>query len=162
MKGLATGAALVAVAAIILSSTNAYPDNDPDVLRYPAPKLHPQTTGCVTVHGTGTISKWPYVSRICIGDRAKAQDIACPSVADIFHIDKRWEDTLEDKNRRERKFGCKDIVGLVLRVVEVYPESDDDGFACGLDYNRNKWCMRVEAFEGATTVTMPNGETFKQ
>jgi hypothetical protein len=158
---LFTTAALSAVAAITLSAT-AYPDNDPDLLRYPAPELHPQTTGCVTVHGTGTISKWPYLSRICIGDGAKAQDIACPSVADLFHTDKRFEDTLEDMERRERKFGCKDIAGLTLRVIEVYPVSDDDGFACGLDYDHNKWCLRVEAFEGTTTFTMPNGETFKQ
>jgi hypothetical protein len=80
----ATGA-LSAIAVTTLKA-DAGP-NDPDLLRYPAPKLHPQTKGCVTVHGTGTLSKWPYVSRICIGDKAKAQDIACPSVADIFHID---------------------------------------------------------------------------
>jgi hypothetical protein len=160
MRGLAIGAAVAA--AITLNGANAYPVNDPDVLRYPAPKLHPQTTGCVTVHGKSTLSDWPYVSKICIGDAAEALDFACPSVADIFHTDKRWEDSVEDMDRRQRKFGCKDIAGLKVRIIEVYPESDEDGFACGLDYNRNKWCTRVEYFEGKTTVTMPNGETFKR
>jgi hypothetical protein len=154
-------APLGATAAITRSAT-AYHDNDPDLLRYPAPELHPQITGWVTVHGQGTISDWPYESRICIGDTAKAQDIACPSVADLFHTGKRFEDTVEDMKRRERKFGCKDIAGLKLRVVEVYQESDVDGYVCGIDYNHNKWCLPVEAFQGTTTVTMPNGETFKQ
>jgi hypothetical protein len=140
----------------------ANPDSDADVLRYPAPELHSQTKGCVTVQGKSTISEWPYVSRICVGDTAVALDIACHSVADLYHTDKDWEDTLEDVKSRERKFGCKDIDGVKLRIVEVYQESDADGHACGLDYNRNKWCLRVEAFEGTTTVTMPNGQTFKK
>ena len=92
---------------------------DPDLLRHPAPELHPQTTGCVTIHGKATISQAPYVSRICVGDSARAQDIACPSVADLYHTDKRLEDTLEDMKRRERKFGCKDIDGLRLRLIEA-------------------------------------------
>jgi hypothetical protein len=71
----------------------------------------------------GNISKAPYVSRICVGDTVRAQDIACPSVADIYRADKRLDDTLEDMKRREQKFGCKDIGGLKLRVIEVYQES---------------------------------------
>ena len=67
-------APLGATAAITRSAT-AYPDNDPDLLRYPAPELHPQITGCVTVHGKGTISDWPYVSRICIGDTQKRRTL---------------------------------------------------------------------------------------
>jgi hypothetical protein len=153
---------LAAVAAIALMAT-ANAEDDPDVLRYPAPELHPQTTGCVTIHGKSTISEWPYVSRICVGDTARAQDIACPSVADLYHTDKRLGDTLEDMRRRERKFGCKDIDGLKLRVVEVYQGSDDTyGHACGVDYNHNKWCLTVEGFEGVTTITMPNGQTLKK
>jgi hypothetical protein len=94
-----------------------------------------------------------------VGDTARAQDFACPSVADLYHTDKRLEDTLEDMKRRQRKFGCKDIDGLKLRVIEIYEES---GHACGVDYNRNKWCLTVEGFEGITTVTTPNGETIKR
>jgi len=111
----------------------------------------------VTVHGKSTITDWPYSSRICIGDTARAQDIGCPSVAAIFHTGKGFEDTLEDMKRRERKFGCKDIDGLKLRVIEIYQESDTDGYACGVDYNHNKWCLIVEGFEGTTITTMPNG-----
>jgi hypothetical protein len=73
--------------------------------------------------------------------------------------DKRPEDALEDVRRRERKFGCKDVDGLRLRVIEVYQET---GHACGVDDNRNKWCLTVEGFEGVTTVTMPDGKTFKK
>lgn len=63
-----------AVAAIALTAT-ANADDDPDVSRYPAPELHPQTTGCVTIHGKSTIGPSLYVSRICVGDTARAQDI---------------------------------------------------------------------------------------
>ena len=35
---------------------------------------------------------------------------------------------------RQRKFGCKDIDGLKLRIIEIYQESDKDGHACGVDY----------------------------
>jgi hypothetical protein len=153
------GLMALALIANVSGVATANADNDPDVLQYPAPKLHPQTTGCVTIHGKSTISDWPYISRICIGDTARAQDIACPSVADLYHTDKRFEDTMEDMERRERKFGCKDIDGLKLRVIEVY---QDSGHACGVDYNHNKWCLTVEGFEGTTTVTMPNGTTFKK
>ena len=158
---VARGLLLAAVTAIALTAT-ANAKDDPDILRYPAPELHPQRTGCVTVHGKSTLSEWPYVSRICVGDTARAQDIACPSVADLFHTDKRREDTLEDMRRRERKFGCKDIDRLKLFVMEIYQESDTDGYACGVDYNHNRWCLRVEGFEGVTTVTTPNGTTIKK
>jgi hypothetical protein len=152
------GLSFAAVAAIsLMASANA--EDDPDILRYPAPKLHPQNTGCVTIHGKSTIGDSPYTSRICVGDIARAQDFACPSVADLYHTDKRFEDTLEDMQRRQRKFGCKDIDGLKLRVIELYQES---GHACGVDYNHNKWCLTVEGFEGTTTVTTPNGETIKR
>jgi hypothetical protein len=97
----------------------------------------------------------PFVARICVGDTAGAQDIVCPSVADLFHTDMRREDTVEDMERRQRKFGCQYVDGL-LRIVEVYQESDADGYACGVDPNHNKWCTRVEAFEGAMTVTTPD------
>jgi hypothetical protein len=148
---------LLAAVTAIAPTASANAEDDPDILRYPAPKLHPQTTGCVTVHGKSTITDWPYSSRICIGDTARAQDIGCPSVAAIFHTGKGFEDTLEDMKRRERKFGCKDIDGLKLRVIEIYQESDTDGYACGVDYNHNKWCLIVEGFEGTTITTMPNG-----
>src|SRR3974377_1136466 len=138
---------LAAVTAIALTAT-ANAKDDPDVLRYPAPELHRQTTGCVTIHGKSTIT---FVSRICVGDTARAEDTACPSVADLFHTDKRLEDTLEDMKRRQQKFGCKDIDGLKLFVIEIYQESDTDGYACGVDYNHNKWCLTVEGFEGTTT-----------
>ena len=155
------GLLFAAFAAVALMATAANAEDDPDILRYPAPKLHPQNTGCVTIHGKSTISDWPYISRICVGDTARAQDFACPSVADLFHTDKRFEDTLEDMERRQRKFGCKDIDGLKLRVIEIYQESDK-GHACGVDYNHNKWCLTVEGFEGITTVTTPNGEIIKR
>jgi hypothetical protein len=149
---------LATIMAIALAAT-ANADDDPDISGYPAPELNPQTTGCVTIHDKSTLSDLPYVSRICVGETATAQDIACPSVADLYHTDKRPEDALEDVRRRERKFGCKDVDGLRLRVIEVYQET---GHACGVDDNRNKWCLTVEGFEGVTTVTMPDGKTFKK
>jgi hypothetical protein len=149
---------LTAITAIGLT-TVANADDDPDISRYPAPKLRPQTTGCATIHDKSTINDWPYVSHICVGDTARAQDIGCPSVADLYHTDKRLEDTLEDMKRRQRKFGCKDIDGLKLHVIEVYQGT---GHACGIDNSRNRWCLTVEGFQGVTTVTMPDGKTFKK
>jgi hypothetical protein len=127
---------LAAIAAMVMTAASA--EDDPDLLRYPAPELHPEKTGCeTTTEG----------SRICVGDTAIAQDIACRSVADIYHTDKRREDKLEDVKRREQKFGCKDISGLRLRVIEIYQET---GHACGVDYNHNKWCLTVEGLEDTT------------
>jgi hypothetical protein len=156
-------AAVVALSSISVATLNAeqIPANDPDVLKYPAPKLLPRKKGCVTVHGESTIGRWPNVSHICVGDSAKAKDRACPSVAALFHTDKNAEDSVEDMNRRERKFGCKDIEGSMLHVVEIYQLSDNDAYACGLDDNKDKWCLRIEFYEGTTTVTAPDGKTFK-
>jgi hypothetical protein len=53
------------------------------------------------------------------------------------------------------------IKTTVQDVAEMFYAKGRDGqSACGLDWKLNKWCLRVEMFEGATTVTMPNGETF--
>jgi hypothetical protein len=153
------GLLFAAFAAVALMATAANAEDDPDLLRHPAPKLHPENTGCVTSQGKSTLSDWPYKSRICVDDTAIAQDIACPSVADLYHTDKRVEDTLEDVKRREQKFGCKDIDGLRLRVIEIYRES---GHACGVDSNHKKWCLTVEGFEGTTTTTAPDGEAIKR
>jgi hypothetical protein len=133
---------LALVGAALMGSSKA--EDDPDLLRYPAPKLTTQTSGCATINEKSTIGDKPLTFRICIGDKATAQDYGCPSVADIYHTDKRLEDTSEDMKRRQKKFGCQDIDGLKLRVVEIYPET---GHACGIDFNRNKWCLTVEGLE---------------
>jgi hypothetical protein len=148
-----------ALAAIALMATSANAEDDPDLLKYPAPTLHPKQTGCLTMHSTTTITDLPTVSRICVGDTAIAQDYACPSVADQYHTDKHLDDTLEDMQRRQRKFGCKDITGLKLHIVEIY---QDVGNVCGVDINHNKWCITVEGLEGTTATTLPNGKTVRQ
>jgi hypothetical protein len=122
-------ALLAAVAAVALTvSANAA--DDPDLLRYPAPELHPQNAGCI--------------SYACVGDDVKALDIACHSVADLYHTDKRLDDTLEEMERRERKFGCMDINGKYLRLTEIYQDTDH---VCGLDDSSVKWCLISEAVQ---------------
>lgn len=134
---------LVGVTAIALMAA-ASAEDDPDLLRYPAPKLQPKNSGCATIHEKSTLGEQPLTFRICIGDKVTARDYGCPSVADIYHTDKRIDDTLEDMKRRQKKFGCEDLDGLKLRVTEIY---EDVGLACGIDINHNKWCSTVEALE---------------
>lgn len=133
----------VGVAAIALI-VPARAVDDPDLLRYPAPKLQPKNSGCSTIHEKSTLGNQPLTFRICIGDNVTARDYGCHSVADIYHTDKRIDDPVEDMKRRQKKFGCEDLDGLKLRVTKIY---EDVGLACGIDFNRNKWCSTVEAFE---------------
>ena len=59
MRGL-----LLATVAAFAIVTLANAEDDPDILSYPAPKLHPESTGCVTYEGKATISKAPYKGRV--------------------------------------------------------------------------------------------------
>jgi hypothetical protein len=71
---------LFAALAAIALMTTANAEDDPDALRYPAPKLHPQNTGCVTIHGKSTIGDSPYISRICVGDTASPDFSHCSGI----------------------------------------------------------------------------------
>lgn len=89
------GLIALALSANVAAVGTANANDDPDVLQHPAPALHPQTTGCVTIHGKSTLSDWPYVSRICIGDIARRrtlrvlQSLIC--ITRTSDLKKRWK-----------------------------------------------------------------------